>query len=543
MPTYRQSFLPCILLAIAVFISCVVLAPTCASKDAAPSARSSSPSLSPAQVKSVSIPDSSFVPPSGVMAVVVLAGNAYEMGYEYGLQVPEYIAIVRDFAWASALSMHSREEVEENCSIYRRYIRSELPEFDFLDFFRGISDAMNLQGFPFSEEDPIVMLYYSKENTPKAPDHCTAFMVYDNSTPRRMIGSVNFDFYTVPANSYAVVLAIYPEDGYSCLLPAGAGRTGSNSVVNERGLVYFVTASPARGPGDTGPGTIGYLDLAYVGMRAQSVSEAEGIIVNTTEVFGLNHLIADQSGRAEVIESTRARQAIRRMGDNREKGYLIATNHYLNQSMKPSQPIWDPREYYPSSYYRYITAEKQIAATKKGLNYTSIRDILSSTDWWDGREWHYSDPWGGNSINRFEKDFATLYSLIAIPADHVVSICSGNPGMPYWGTLASNETGIYINYSLRDTPEAMVQELKSTARTAMWRTVPLLANSPPDRAISRWAEVEDRYSEGIWCLDRAMLEDDQTARVVELGRSATAFSKVIAIAGEIQKICQDSRGS
>jgi hypothetical protein len=491
----------------------------------------------------VSIPVSSFVLPSGVMPVVVLAGNAYEMGYEYGLQVPEYIAIVRDFAWASALSMHSREEVEENCSIYRQYIRSELHEFDFLDFFRGISDAMNLQGFAFCEDDPIVMLYYFNAYIPRTPDHCTALVVYDNTTAGGMIGGVNFDYYAVPANSYAVVLAMYPEDGYSCILPAGAGRTGSNSVVNEKGLVYFVTASPVGGPGDTGPGTIGYLDLAYVGMRAQSVSEAERIILNSTKFFGLNHLIADQSGRAEVIESTRARHAIRKMGDNGEKGYLIATNHYLNQSMKPSQPVWDPREYYPSSYFRYITAQKLISTAKKDLNYTTVRDILSSTDWWDGREWHYNDPWGGNSINRFERDFATLYSLIAIPADHVVSTCSGNPGMPYWGTLASNETGIYVNYSLRDTPEAMVQELKSSARTAMWRTVPLLANSPPDRAISRWAEVENRYSEGVWCLDRAILEDDQTARVVELGRSATAFSKVIAIAGEIQKICQDSRGS
>lgn len=38
-----------------------------------------------------------------------------------------------------------------------------------------------------------------------------------------MIGAVNFDFYTVPVNSYAVVLAMYPEDGYSCILPSGGG--------------------------------------------------------------------------------------------------------------------------------------------------------------------------------------------------------------------------------------------------------------------------------------------------------------------------------
>jgi hypothetical protein len=336
---------------------------------------------------------------------------------------------------------------------------------------------------------------------------------------------------------------MYPEDGYSCIMPAGAGRPGSNSVVNEEGVVYFLTASPNGGQGDTGPGTIGFLQLAYLGMRARSVPEAEELIMNFTQVFGINHLLADQSGRAEVIESTRARHAIRKMGDNGEKGYLIATNHYLNHSMKPSQPVWDPREYYPSSYFRYITAEKQIAAAEKDLNYSEVADILALTDWWDGKAWHYRDPWSGNSINRFEKDFATLYSLIAVPGDHVVSICSGNPGMPYWGTLASGETGTYVNYSLGDSPEAMVQELKSEARSEMWRTEPLIAENYPERAVSRWALAEDKYCEGVWWLDKAMLEDERTGRPVALGRSATAFSIVLATVGEMQRTCQDGKGS
>jgi hypothetical protein len=537
---YRHFSLPCTLLAMAIFISYAVLAPACAGMGAAPSARSLAPSLSPSPVPG---PISSFVPPPGVMPVVVLQGDAHEMGYQYGLQVPEYIAIVRDAAWASALSIQSREEILKNCSVYRRYIASELPGFDFPAFFRGISDAMNQQAIPFSEDDLIVMLYYAYTYAPKYPDHCTALAVYDNTTTGGMIGAVNFDFYTVPVNSYAVVLAMYPEDGYSCILPSGAGRLGSNSVVNEEGVVHFVTASPTGGQGDTGPGTIGFLQLAYVGMRARSVSEAEGLIMNFTQVLGLNHLIADQSGRAEVIESTRARHAIRKMGDNGEKGHLIAANHYLNQSMKPSQPVWYPREYYPSSYFRYITAQASITAAGNGLNYTGVRDILALTDWWDGKDWHYDDPWSGNSINRFEPDFATLYSLIAVVGDHIVSICSGNPGLPYWGTLASGETGTYVNYSLGDSPEAMVQELKSQARMAMWRTVPMMAKSPPDRAIVSWAEAENQYCEGVWWLDRAMLEDGKTFRAVALGRSATAFSMVLATVGEIQRICKDRRES
>ena len=100
-----------------------------------------------------------------------------------------------------------------------------------------------------------------------------------------------------------------------------------------------------------------------------------------------------------------------------------------------------------------------------------------------------------------------------------------------------------MNYSLGDSPEAMVQELKSQARMAMWRTVPLMAESPSEKVIGRWAEAENQYCEGVWWLDRAMLEDGKTFRAVALGRSATAFSMVLATVGEIQRTCRDERGS
>ena len=110
------------------------------------------------------------------MPVVVLQGSPYEMGYQYGLQAPDYIAEVRDAAWASARSKSSYAEVMENCSIYEEYITNELTEFDFPSFFQGMSDAMNDQGVPFSPADPVVMLYYGGRQGPVPPieEHCTA---------------------------------------------------------------------------------------------------------------------------------------------------------------------------------------------------------------------------------------------------------------------------------------------------------------------------------------------------------------------------------
>ena len=178
-----------------------------------------------------------YVPPPGVMPVVILQGTPYEMGYQYGLQVPEYIAIVRDAAWASALTSNTYDEVIASCEDSRYYIETELTGFRFTDFFQGMSDAMNDQGYQFSPRDPVVILYYGIREGPGPEEHCTAFAAFGNATGSGLVAGVNFDFFQVPSNTYQVVLALYPDEGYSCIVPAGAGRPGSNAVMSRASSV------------------------------------------------------------------------------------------------------------------------------------------------------------------------------------------------------------------------------------------------------------------------------------------------------------------
>jgi hypothetical protein len=478
-----------------------------------------------------------YLPPPGIMPVIVLTGSPYEMGYQYGLQVPEYIAIVRDAAWASALSRNTREEILNNCSISRQYITTELTGFDFPAFFDGISDAMNDQGISFSPVDPLVMLYYGGRQGPGPEEHCTSFAAFGNTTNGKTIVAENFDYFEIPANSYAVLLALYPDKGHAAIVPSGAGRTGSGAVINDQGLVYIVTSAPSQGPGDSGPGITGFLELPYVGMTAGSVDEARQFLLNSTRAFALNHMLADESGNAEVIEATRSRYAIRYPGDTGNSGYIIATNHYLNTAMKSSQRIWDPLQYNPSSYYRYITADKELTDHSGNVDYTTARDILSMTDWWDGKEWHRDGPFSTNTINHFRPDAATLYSFIAVPGDGVVSICSGNPGMPYWGTRASGQTGTYVNYTVGKTPAAMVYQLRSDADAILWKTMQVMGKHPDSEVTRLYAASEDRYWEAVWWHNRGLLETDSTARAVAFGRAATGFSEVIAWSEQIQSLC------
>jgi len=460
------------------------------------------------------------------------------MGYQYALQAGEYIAIVRDAAWASALAKNSSQEILQSCREYRQYIARELPQFDFLSFFQGMTDGMIDQGYQFGQDDSMVMLYWGGRQGPQPPDHCTIIAAFGNITGKGMIAGTNFDYYHLPSNSYSILLALYPDSGNSCIIPSGAGRTGSNSAFNDKGLIYIMGAAPQKGPGDSGPGITGFLELPYVAMTCGNVPEAQDFLINSTRMFGLNHLLLDAGGNATVLEATRARYALRRAGDNNESDYLVVTNHYLNTTMKPSQPIWDPLKYYPSSYYRYLTAEKMIIDRQGKFNYSSAAETFALTDWWDGKKWHLDDPWSTNTINRFRSDVATLYSAIAVPADHKVSICTGNPSMPYWGTLAGGQSGTYVNFTIGSRPEDLVFGLKDDASSAMWKTVQLMGKEPPQNAANLWAEAEDSYWEAVWWLDRAVLEELSSAKSAAWGRSATNFAEVIMQTEKIRELCR-----
>ena len=234
-----------------------------------------------------------------------------------------------------------------------------------------------------------------------------------------------------------------------------------------------------------------------------------------------------------MIEATRVRHAIRSPDAS---GYLIATNYYLDPAMKPSQKTWDPLAYYPSAYYRYVTAEKEITDHAGAFTFTTAKDILSSTSWWDGTRWHENDPWSTNTVNRFRPDVATLYSFIAMPGENVVSVCTGNPGMPVYGTRAPGQTGTYVNISVAKTPGEMVYQIRADANTAFWDTAQVIGTVPSPETAELYADAEYRYWEAVWWHDRAVLETDRNLQAVAYGKAATGFTGSIADLARVRSL-------
>ncbi|MDD1724640.1 MAG: hypothetical protein LUQ07_05880, partial [Methanospirillum sp.] len=185
------------------------------------------------------------VPPPGVMPVVILNGTPYQMGYQYAMQVPEYIALARDAAWVQARTARSEENITREIATSREYIRRDLKKFDFLSFFQGISDSMQDQGYPFSPDDPLVIHTFGGRPVSQSEEHCSGFALSSDKYEPSLITGINFDYYMITPNSYEVLLVLYPGQEYSCILPSGAGRMGTNIVMNEKGLVYQFTSAPS----------------------------------------------------------------------------------------------------------------------------------------------------------------------------------------------------------------------------------------------------------------------------------------------------------
>ncbi len=118
--------------------------------------------------------------------------------------------------------------------------------------------------------------------------------------------------------------------------------------------------------------------------------------------------------------------------------------------------------------------------------------------------------------------------------DHLISICTGNPGWTSWGNLAPGQTGTYVNLTVGKSPQNLVFNLRSNASASMWKAAQTLGKAPPKQTKDLWDQIRDRYWRGVWWLDHAILETNATLRAVAWGRSATNFSEVIAMSEDLQ---------
>lgn len=492
-------------------------------------------------------PAASVAPPSvdatALFPVVVLQGDEYTMGRQYGQQVPFMIEATARASRAALLGRYSGANLSRALQALEARIRVDLPGRDMVGFMHGVADGARAGGADVTYEDVLLINCYAAFWGPRLPVEesggCTNVVTFGSATAggETIVGST-LDLSPDPTNMEAVIVLAYPAEGHAFLSVGAAGRLTTNFAMNDAGLVQVVNKAPPSGKDtESAIGVPMNVLMPYLMMRFANAEDALAYAERTRRPLGANQIFADANGTATVLESTASLSAVRRPGDRGEGDYLVATNHFLQPAMRPAQNPWDPLAFYPSSYYRYLSAERIVREANGTLDTAGTMALLASTRFWNGTSWSGEARWTGNTINRFAVGGTTLDAKVAVPATRTVFICAGNPGAPEWSALAPGRTGEYVAYRLADSAANSTIALRTGASAALqsaaagigvledpWRA--LEANERLDRAKAAYWEGEKALTDA-----RLALDGDERSR--RFGLAATAYAEATALAQQL----------
>jgi len=101
--------------------------------------------------------------PESIMPVVILQGSEYDMGYQYGQQIPENIALMKEIAWAKALyygdvrhpTLPDRDAVLHDLKAYLSILQEYAPSL--IPFIQGIADGATDMGYDIAFHDVLLI--------------------------------------------------------------------------------------------------------------------------------------------------------------------------------------------------------------------------------------------------------------------------------------------------------------------------------------------------------------------------------------------------
>ena len=498
--------------------------------------------VSAAPADAVSLPGEStssvsgYAPPEGSFPVIYLSGDEREMGFQYGSGAAREIAEVRDGVRATLVLKYNMTIVQANLKTIDGYLRNNVTAFAYPEFIQGIVEGAATRGIEVSYEDLLLIAsMYSLESLPtvSTPSACTSFAAWGDATlgGGLVVGST-YDYHRGLVNAYEVLVVAYPKSGHAFVSPTLPGRLSNNFQMNDQGVVRVVNKGPTSRKEDRAFRVTDFVIGPAVAVSCGSAAEAKDLILATPQSGGTVHLVADPTGAAYVIERTASLSAVRSARDHGEEDYLLAANHYLEPVMAPAQVPWDPLTFYPSSYYRYITAQRLISGERGEFGPGEALAVLSSTEYWDGTRYVAGKEWEGLTINRFLPDGGTLESKVALPGEGVLWICGGNPGHPEWNRFVPGGIGEFVRFDLKDTPQNTTLALKQNADAEIFSTARVLAEvGKRDYHVYRglmreWEGVMDEYLRAEHDMSTALVTLNRTAALAGFGEASTGYMKV-----------------
>lgn len=280
------------------------------------------------------------LPPS-IMPVVILSGSDYEMGYQYGEQVGQYIEARKDAEWILQLKKRSSDEVLFGLKKVEYYISKYAPEQ--IEQMKGIAEGATAAGHEVSYADilllnallpsPTSAIYPpgagGSEPSPKACSNFTAWG--STTTDGSLICSDSFD----GIFTHQLVIVAFPDEGNNYITALAAGQLSNHFIINNKGLFSGNSGGGKSGRDiDYNYGISWTCALQHIARFADTAFEAKEMLlawqIDTVE----NYHFVDVNGGAFIVEKTAAIQSVREPGDFGETDFLYATNNYFNDEMR-----------------------------------------------------------------------------------------------------------------------------------------------------------------------------------------------------------------
>lgn len=284
--------------------------------------------------------------PQDVMPVVFLEGTDYEMGYQYGMQLSEFIPSVCIDAWVRALergdarhpTAPSREAVLKDLAVYKELLGRHMPEQ--LEQIRGMADALRAQGKAIEETD--LLLVQAGVNRRLAAEaqavrptdnakSCTTWSAWGETTKGgQLICSDSFDGDFTPQ----VCLIAFPREGTAYVTTATIGELSSHFAYSYNGLFFGNSGGNGRRLVDWGYGLRWTSVVQHCVRFADSPEAAQRLIASWPHAIPENYHLVDKTRRALVVELTADLQSVRRPGDYGEGDFLYSTNNFVSREMR-----------------------------------------------------------------------------------------------------------------------------------------------------------------------------------------------------------------
>lgn len=276
------------------------------------------------------------------LPVLHVKGSPYEMGYQYGILLKNYIQdVVKDPIISDAYYI--------NCSqIMEPYIPQE-----YIEEMHGLADGANV-----SYTDILVLnTYYD------AMFYCSGFAVFGDSTiDGHLYHGYNDDWSLPPENQSVGVVTVYEPDNGNAFVNVGFfAEVSVWSGMNEEGISLSEYLSSSN---DT---TLEGMPVGFITKKtlqySNNLSQAINIINQTDRATGHNILLGDGKNlNACVVEVSDNYVKAFWAGDPAEDVYphfriknaVRRTNHYVDPELAATQRSpYDPRDDWNWSWSRY----------------------------------------------------------------------------------------------------------------------------------------------------------------------------------------------